>query len=89
MAHLRMVKSEAEVSVMRQACEIAMAGIRVSAGAIKPGITCLWQVMGRNTLPFDRWMELDKEYVENWSIWLDCKILLKTIPVVITGHGAS
>ena len=57
--------------------------------AIKPGITCLWQVMGRNTLSFDRWMELDKEYVENWSIWLDFKILLKTVPVVLTGHGAS
>ncbi len=57
--------------------------------AIKPGITCLWQVMGRNTLTFERWMELDKQYVDNWSVWLDLKILLKTIPVVLTGHGAS
>jgi len=57
--------------------------------SIKPGITCLWQVGGRNTLPFARWMELDKEYIENWSFWLDVKILFKTVPVVLTGHGAS
>ncbi len=57
--------------------------------SIKPGITCLWQVSGRNQLSFDEWMELDKEYIENWSIWLDIKILLKTIPTVLLGRGAS
>lgn len=57
--------------------------------SIKPGITCLWQVNGRNQLTFDQWMELDKEYIENWSLWLDIKILLKTIPTVLFGRGAS
>ncbi|HXT10440.1 MAG TPA: sugar transferase [Candidatus Angelobacter sp.] len=57
--------------------------------SIKPGITCLWQVNGRNSVPFVRWMEMDKEYVENWSIWLDIKILCRTLPVVLLGHGAS
>lgn len=57
--------------------------------SIKPGLTCLWQVGGRNNIPFSRWMELDREYIDNWSIWLDIKILLKTIPVVLFGRGAS
>lgn len=57
--------------------------------SIKPGITCLWQVNGRNTVTFGKWMEMDKEYVENWSIWLDIKILCRTLPVVLLGHGAS
>ncbi len=57
--------------------------------SIKPGITCLWQVSGRNNIPFAKWMELDRQYIENWSIWLDLKILLKTIPVVLLGKGAS
>jgi exopolysaccharide biosynthesis polyprenyl glycosylphosphotransferase len=57
--------------------------------SVRPGITCLWQVNGRNNIPFDRWMELDLEYIDNWSLWLDAKILLKTIPAVISGHGAA
>jgi exopolysaccharide biosynthesis polyprenyl glycosylphosphotransferase len=57
--------------------------------SIKPGITCLWQVNGRNSVPFGKWMEMDKEYVENWSIWLDIKILCRTLPVVLLRHGAS
>ena len=57
--------------------------------SIKPGITCLWQVSGRNELSFEEWMELDKQYIENWSIWLDIKILLMTIPTVLLGRGAS
>jgi len=56
--------------------------------SMKPGITCLWQVNGRNRLPFDVWMKLDLEYIDNWSLWLDFKILLKTIYVVATGYGA-
>ena len=56
--------------------------------SIKPGITCLWQVSGRNQLTFEEWMVLDRKYIDNWSVWLDLKILLKTIPVVLTGKGA-
>ncbi|MGE5234541.1 MAG: sugar transferase [Acidobacteriota bacterium] len=57
--------------------------------AMKPGLTCLWQISGRNNLDFDRWMELDLEYIDSWTPWLDLKILLKTIPVVLSGKGAS
>lgn len=57
--------------------------------SIKPGITCLWQVSGRNNVAFKEWMEMDRHYVENWSIWLDLKILLWTIPVVLLRKGAS
>jgi exopolysaccharide biosynthesis polyprenyl glycosylphosphotransferase len=57
--------------------------------AMKPGLTCLWQISGRNELDFDRWMELDLEYIDSWSPMLDLKILLKTIPAVLSGRGAS
>ena len=57
--------------------------------SVRPGITCLWQVSGRNNIPFDQWMELDLEYIDNWSLWLDLKILLKTIPAVVSGYGAA
>jgi exopolysaccharide biosynthesis polyprenyl glycosylphosphotransferase len=56
--------------------------------SIMPGITCLWQVSGRNDVSFQEWMELDRRYIETWSLWLDLKILLKTIPVVLLGRGA-
>lgn len=56
---------------------------------VLPGITCLWQVGGRNSLSFNRWLELDYEYIKNWSIWLDIKILFKTIPAVLSGSGAA
>lgn len=56
--------------------------------SIKPGITCIWQISGRNKVPFDGMMAMDLEYVDNWSPWLDIEILLKTIPVVISGKGA-
>jgi exopolysaccharide biosynthesis polyprenyl glycosylphosphotransferase len=56
--------------------------------SMKPGITGLWQVSGRNQIKFDQWMKLDLEYIDNWSIWLDLKILIKTIPVVLLGKGA-
>lgn len=55
---------------------------------IKPGITCLWQVSGRSDIPFKQQVELDKEYIKSKSIMLDIKILLKTIPAVLTGKGA-
>ena len=58
--------------------------------SIKPGITCLWQVNGRNQIAkFDDWVKLDLEYIDNWSLLLDIKILLKTIPSVLLGKGAS
>jgi exopolysaccharide biosynthesis polyprenyl glycosylphosphotransferase len=57
--------------------------------AMKPGMTCLWQVSGRNELDFDRWMELDLEYIDSWSPLLDFKILFRTIPAVLSGRGAS
>ncbi len=57
--------------------------------SIKPGITCLWQVNGRNEIhSFDEWARLDLQYIESASLWLDCKILLKTIPAVLRGRGA-
>lgn len=57
--------------------------------SVRPGITCLWQVNGRSSLPFDKWMELDLEYIKKWSLWLDLKILARTIPAVLTGSGAA
>ncbi len=56
--------------------------------SMKPGLTCLWQVNGRNNLDFDKWMKLDLKYIDNWSLSLDVKILLKTIPVVLFSIGA-
>jgi exopolysaccharide biosynthesis polyprenyl glycosylphosphotransferase len=55
---------------------------------IKPGITGIWQISGRSEIPFAKQVELDREYIESQSFWLDLKILLKTIPVVILGKGA-
>jgi exopolysaccharide biosynthesis polyprenyl glycosylphosphotransferase len=57
--------------------------------SVKPGITCIWQISGRNHVSFEKWMRMDHEYIENWSIWLDLKILLKTIPAVLFTRGAS
>lgn len=57
--------------------------------SVRPGITCLWQVLGRNSIPFEQWMELDLKYIDGWSLWLDFQILLKTIPAVLKGSGAS
>ncbi len=56
--------------------------------SMKPGITCLWQVNGRNNIGFEDWMKLDLEYLDNWSLWMDAKILMKTVPVVLFGIGA-
>jgi exopolysaccharide biosynthesis polyprenyl glycosylphosphotransferase len=56
--------------------------------SMRPGLTCLWQVNGRNKLDFNTWMKLDLDYLDNWSLWLDMKILAKTIPVVLFGIGA-
>jgi len=57
--------------------------------SVRPGITCLWQVNGRSAIPFEQWMELDMQYIDKWSLWLDLKILAKTIPAVLKGSGAA
>lgn len=58
--------------------------------SMRPGITCLWQVSGRSKIrDFNEWLRLDLEYIDNWSLWLDFRILLKTIPVVLLGVGAK
>jgi lipopolysaccharide/colanic/teichoic acid biosynthesis glycosyltransferase len=56
--------------------------------SVRPGMTCLWQVHGRNSIGFQEWMELDMKYIDTWSLWLDLKILALTIPVVLKGSGA-
>lgn len=56
--------------------------------SVRPGITCLWQVNGRSSITFDQWMKLDIQYLDEWSLWLDLKILLWTIPAVVKGSGA-
>jgi lipopolysaccharide/colanic/teichoic acid biosynthesis glycosyltransferase len=56
--------------------------------SMKPGITCIWQVSGRSNIPFEEWMRLDLEYIDNWSLFLDLKLLLLTLPAVVTGRGA-
>lgn len=55
---------------------------------MRPGLTCLWATRGRDHLDFETWMRMDLEYIDHWSLWLDCKIVLKSIPRVLTGHGA-
>jgi len=57
--------------------------------SVSPGITCLWQVSGRNTIPFEQWMVLDMQYIDRWSFWLDIKILALTVPAVFRGLGAE
>jgi exopolysaccharide biosynthesis polyprenyl glycosylphosphotransferase len=56
--------------------------------SVKPGMTCLWQVNGRSNITFDHWVQMDLEYIDNWSLGLDMKILLKTIPAILRGSGA-
>lgn len=55
--------------------------------SMKPGITCIWQVSGRNDVAFDKWMRMDLEYIDKWSLMLDFKLLFKTIPAVVFGTG--
>jgi lipopolysaccharide/colanic/teichoic acid biosynthesis glycosyltransferase len=57
--------------------------------AMKPGLTCLWQVSGRSEVDFATWMAMDLAYIDHWSLWLDLKILLRTVPAVLGGRGAS
>ena len=55
---------------------------------MRPGLTCLWAVEGRDTVDFDAWMTLDMTYIDNWSLTIDWKIILRTIPQVLIGKGA-
>lgn len=58
--------------------------------SMKPGITCEWQAGGRNSITsFEEWVEMDLRYIDNWSLWLDFKILVKTVPAVLLGRGAK
>ena len=57
--------------------------------SVRPGMTCLWQINGRSSVSFQEWMRLDLRYIDNWSFWLDMKILAKTIPAVMRGTGAA
>jgi len=57
--------------------------------SVRPGITCLWQVSGRNAIPFEQWMKMDLQYMDEWSLWLDVKILAQTVSAVLKGSGAS
>ncbi|MEM7166476.1 MAG: sugar transferase [Planctomycetota bacterium] len=57
--------------------------------SMKPGITCFWQVSGRNNIGFEEWMQLDLQYIDRWSIGLDLLLLLKTVPAVLRARGAS
>ena len=57
--------------------------------SIKPGLTCVWQVYGRNRVSFKRWVEMDLYYIDNWSLWLDLKLILHTVRVVLRGDRKS
>jgi exopolysaccharide biosynthesis polyprenyl glycosylphosphotransferase len=57
--------------------------------SVKPGLTCLWQVSGRSNLSFEQWMQLDLEYIDHWSLGLDVRILIRTIPAIASARGAS
>jgi len=57
--------------------------------SVRPGITCLWQINGRSSVSFHEWMKLDLHYIDHWSLWLDLKVIVKTIPAVLKGVGAA
>ena len=63
-------------------------GVQRKRFSVRPGITCLWQVSGRSDLSFDDWLRLDLKYIEEWTLWLDIKILFRTIPAVFARSGA-
>ena len=57
--------------------------------SVRPGLTCLWQISGRSNLGFDEWIRLDLQYIDTWTLLLDCKILVRTVPAVLSGTGAQ
>lgn len=63
-------------------------GIQRKRFSVRPGLTCIWQVSGRSNLPFEKWLEMDLQYIESWNLWLDIVILAKTMPAVIQSKGA-
>jgi exopolysaccharide biosynthesis polyprenyl glycosylphosphotransferase len=70
--------------------EVAQYGAReLRRLAVKPGLTCLWQVNGRSSVAFDHWVEMDLIYIDTMSFWNDLIILVKTVPAVVTGRGAQ
>jgi exopolysaccharide biosynthesis polyprenyl glycosylphosphotransferase len=56
--------------------------------SVLPGMTCLWQIQGRSTIGFEKWMDLDLQYIDQWSLWLDISVLIRTIPSILKGKGA-
>ncbi len=64
-------------------------GIQRKRFSVKPGLTCIWQISGRSDLPFDKWLELDLQYIDRWTFWLDIMIIFKTIPAVVKSRGAA
>ncbi len=64
-------------------------GVQRRRFSVRPGLACLREISGRSRLSFDRWLELDLKYIEEWSLWLDIKILFMLVPSVIRGDGAS
>ncbi len=64
-------------------------GVSCRRQSVKPGITCLWQISGRNGIDFEEWMEMDMKYISNWSLWLDLKIIFLTVPAVLSAKGAN
>jgi len=71
-------------------CEVTQYGARERRRLeVKPGLTCTWQVSGRNQIDFDEWMAMDLDYIENWSLSRDLGLLLRTVPAVVSGSGAS
>ncbi|MEO7331760.1 MAG: sugar transferase, partial [Minicystis sp.] len=57
--------------------------------SVRPGLTCVWQVSGRNEISFQEWMLLDMRYIDHWSLAQDFNLIWRTVPVVLTGRGAS
>jgi len=69
--------------------EVAQYGIRAGQRlAVKPGITCIWQVSGRSTIDFDTWIEMDVDYIRSWTLIRDMSLLIRTVPAVLSGRGA-
>ncbi len=57
--------------------------------SVRPGLTCYWQIGGRNQISFDEWMRLDLRYVDHWDLWVDLRMIALTFPAVLAGRGAS
>ena len=57
--------------------------------SMRPGLTCLWALNGRNDISFDEWMRLDLEYIDNWGLGEDLRIAARTLPLILSGRGAS